>query len=82
MLYELLDGREVNPSAGLFSDGTIKLTGELASQKYPDSLRLVVYEDLSTNTVYRFLTNYFKLEALVISELYRERWQTKRKMIR
>lgn len=75
MLYEVIDSREVDQSAGLFSDETIKLTGPLTSQKYPDSLRLVVYEDFSTNIVYRFLTNNFKLEVLTIAELYRERWQ-------
>lgn len=75
MLYEVIDSREVDQSAGLFSDETIKLTGPLTSQKYPDSLRLVVYEDFRTNTVYRFLSNNFKLEALTIAELYRERWQ-------
>lgn len=75
MLYEVLDSREADQSAGLFSDETIKLTGPLTSKKYPDSLRLVVYEDFSTNTVYRFLTNNFKLDALTIAELYRERWQ-------
>ena len=75
MLYEVIDSREVDQSAGLFSDETIKLTGPLTSQKYPDSLRLVVYEDFGTNTVYRFLSNNFKLEALTIDELYRERWQ-------
>lgn len=75
MLYEVIDSREVDQSAGLFSDETIKLIGPLTSQKYPDSLRLVVYEDFSINTVYRFLSNNFKLEALTIAELYRERWQ-------
>lgn len=75
MLYEVLDSREADQSAGLLSDETIKLTGPLTSRKYPDSLRLVVYEDFSTNTVYRFLTNNFKLDALTIAELYRERWQ-------
>ena len=75
MLYEVIDSREVDQSAGLFSDETIKLTGPLTSQKYPDSLRLVVYEDFGTNTVYRFLSNNFKLEALTIAEFYRERWQ-------
>ena len=75
MLYEVIDSREVDQSAGLFSDETIKLTGPLTSKKYPDALRLVVYEDFNTNTVYRFLTNNFKLEALNIAELYRERWQ-------
>ena len=72
---QIIDSREVDQSAGLSFDETIKLTGPLTSKKYPDALRLVVYEDFSTNTVYRFLTNNFKLEALTIAELYRERWQ-------
>lgn len=36
MLYEVIDSREVDQSAGLFSDETIKLTGPLTSKKYPD----------------------------------------------
>lgn len=60
MLYEVIDSREVDQSAGLSSDETIKLTGPLTSQKYPDSLRLVVYEDFSTNTVYRFTMQLFR----------------------
>lgn len=60
MLYEVIDSREVDQSAGLSSDETIKLTGPLTSQKYPDSLRLVVYEDFSTNTVYRFSMQLFR----------------------
>lgn len=75
MLYDVIDSREVDQSAGLLSDETIKLTGSLTSKKYSDSLILVVYEDFSTNTVYRYLSNNFRLEALTIAELYRERWQ-------
>lgn len=75
MLYEIINSREVDQSAGLFPDETIKLTGTLTSQKYPDFLRLVVYEDFSTNTVYHFLYNNFKLKALTIAELYRGKWQ-------
>lgn len=63
MLYEVLDSREVDQFTGLFSDETIKLTRSLTSKKHPDPIRLVVYEDFSTNTVYRFLTNNFKIEA-------------------
>lgn len=75
ILYDVIDSREVDQSAGLLSDETIKLTGALTSKKYPDSLRLVVYEDFSTNTVYRYLSKNFRLEALTIAGLYRERWQ-------
>ena len=75
MLYEVIDSKEVDQSVGLLSDEAIRLTVALTSKKYPDSLRLVVYENFSTNTVYRFLSNNFRLEALTIAELYRERWQ-------
>ena len=46
------------------------------TRKFPDTLRLVVYEDFESGKVYRFLTNNFVIEdPLTIAELYRERWQ-------
>lgn len=75
ILYDIIDSRKVNQSAGLLSDETIKLTGPLTSRKYPNPLRLIVYKYFDTNTVYRFLSNNSRLEALVIAELYMERWQ-------
>lgn len=48
------------------------MTGSLIFQKYPDSLKLFVYEDFNSNTVYHFLANNFSPEALTIAELYRE----------
>ena len=73
MAYEVIYSREVDANAGLISDETIRLTGYLSVRRYPDSLRLVVYEDSATAVVYRPLTNNFSLEALTIAELYRER---------
>ena len=75
MKYEVLESREIDSQDGLISDETIKLIGYYTSRKYPDNLRLVVYEDFREGTVYRFLTNNFTLEAITIAELYRERWQ-------
>ena len=55
---------------------TIRLAGYYSTRKYPDTLRLVVYEDFETGRVYRFLTNNFAIDdPLTIAELYRERWQ-------
>lgn len=51
MLYKVIYSREVDQPAGLFSDETIKLTGALPSQKYPDSLILIMYKDFNINTV-------------------------------
>ena len=76
MSYEVLESRPVDKGSGVLSDETIRLTGYYSTRKYPDTLRLVVYEDFETGKVYRFLTNNFAIEdPLAIAELYRERWQ-------
>ena len=51
MTYEILESREVDPKAGLISDETIRLTDPITAKKYPDAIRLVVYEDFSSNKV-------------------------------
>ena len=56
------------------ADETIRFAGYYSARKYPDTLRLVVYEDFETGRAYRFLTNDFAIdEPLTIAELYRER---------
>ena len=75
MLYIVTESREVDTQTGLISDETIQLTGFYTSQKYPDSLRLIVYEDFRDGKVYRFLTNDFSIDAITVAELYRERCQ-------
>lgn len=74
MKYTVFEAREVGKQTGVISDESISLTGLFTAKKYPDLLRMVVYEDFAQNVVYRFLTNDFKLEAITITELYRERW--------
>ncbi len=77
MKYEVVEEREVDQNTGLISDQSVKLTGPIVSKDYPDRMRLVIYEDytIGSNTVYRFLTNDFELPAIMIADLYRERWQ-------
>lgn len=77
MSYEVIESRgPINKGSGILSDETIGLTGYYSTQKYPDALRLVVYEDFETGKAYRFLTNNFAFEdPLTIAELYQERWQ-------
>ena len=74
MVFEVVGERSVDMHTGLISDQDIKLTGKIVSKDYPEPMRMVVYEDFATNNVYRFLTNAFSVEALTVSELYRERW--------
>ena len=41
----------------------------------PTQLRLITYLDKQTNKKYQFLTNYFKLVAKIIADIYKSRWQ-------
>ena len=76
MSYEVIESRPVNKDSGVLSDETIRLAGYYSTRKYPDTLRLVVYEDCETGRSYRFLTNNFAIDdPLTIAELYHERWQ-------
>jgi hypothetical protein len=72
---KVISSDEVDKDAGLISDQIVRLTTYKSSKSYPEEIRLVVYEDYATNTVYSFMTNDFDLPALSIAELYRERWK-------
>ncbi len=76
MVYDVIESMPVDKNSGVLSDETIRLIGYYSIKKYPDTLRLVVYEDFEAGKVYHFLTNNFSIEdPLTIAELYRERWQ-------
>lgn len=76
MSYEMIDSIPVKKGLGVLSNKTTRLIGYYSARKYPDTLRLVVYEDFETGKVYRFLSNDFVIEdPLTLAELYRERWQ-------
>jgi hypothetical protein len=65
----------VDRSTGLICDQTILLTGRETSKAYPDPLRRVGFRDPETTKRFDFLTNDFTLAALVITDLYKQRWQ-------
>ena len=71
----MVEERPVDKQTGVISDAIIRLTGQKTSRWYPETLRMVVYEDYTIGNVYRFLANDFTHSYLTIAELYRERWQ-------
>jgi hypothetical protein len=73
--YRRCGWRRVDRSAGLRSDQTIRLTGPKSSRRYPAPLRRIHYFDAEKDLRLIFLTNNFQLEALIIAQLYRARWQ-------
>ena len=58
----------------VISDSTIEFTVYKSSKDYPIPLRRVAYYDEEQNREFVFLTNDFSLPALVVAELYRNRW--------
>ena len=73
--FKRIYSHPVDKETGLRCDQTIGLTGSLAGRDYPQSLRRVKFYDEKTNKCLVFLTNNFDLPALVISKLYKSRWQ-------
>jgi hypothetical protein len=75
MRYCRLHSHPVDKATGLRSDQTVSLTGYYAAQDYPDKLRRVRFYDVEHARSLVFLTNHFGLPALVVAQLYRQRWQ-------
>jgi hypothetical protein len=75
LLFQRQYSRPVDKTIGLRCDQTIKLTGPVSSEKYPEKLRRIKYADPETGKMYVFLTNNFELGAKVIADLYKSRWQ-------
>ena len=58
----------------VLSDSVVEFTIYKSSKDYPIPLRRVVYHDEEQDREFVFLTNDFELPALVVGELYRNRW--------
>ena len=66
---------KVDKTTGLRFDQTVKLTGYKSKHRYPEKLRKIKYYDKEQDKIYYFLTNNFDLDALLITQLYKQRWQ-------
>jgi hypothetical protein len=73
--FKRLYSRHVDKTTGLKCDQTVRLTGYYAKKDYPDKIRRIKYYDEETDKTMVFLTNNFKLSALTITKLYKQRWQ-------
>ena len=72
--YYVAESRPVDENAGLRCDQTIRLNSRNGKRDYPDPLRRVSYVDPETGQALVFLTNWFALDAIVVSQIYRQRW--------
>ncbi len=73
--YRRLYSRPIEKSTGLRCDQTIILTGIDSSTQYPEHLRLVKFFDSEKKNQFSFLTNNFEIDALTVTQLYKERWK-------
>jgi len=74
--YEIVDGGDILDGAGnVLKDQSIRFTKKENKEKYPGTLRRIVYyaEELHRSFVY--YTNNFYLSAKDIALLYKYRWQ-------
>ena len=59
---------------GVLSDSIIEFTVYKSAKVYPEKLRRVMYQDEETGVIYTYLTNDLESSALVIVNLYKNRW--------
>lgn len=62
-------------ATGIICDQTISLDGNFTSQKYPEHLRRIRFNDPETSKTLVFITNQFALPSATICALYKSRWQ-------
>jgi hypothetical protein len=72
--YYVAESRPVDETAGLRCDQTIRLNSRKGRLEYPDPLRRISYVDPESGQALVFLTNWFALEAFIITQVYRRRW--------
>ncbi len=75
MDYRVIGQHKPASSNGIISDEIIELTGVKTSGYYPEKLRMIKYYDEERKKTLVFLTNNFDLEAEVIAQIYKSRWQ-------
>lgn len=75
MASKRLYSRPVDKTTGLRCDQSVRLTGFYSKKQYPELFRRVKYFDQESGKTFVFLSNNFKLDALIIAQLYKERWK-------
>lgn len=74
--YEVIEGKDLlEGTDNVLLDQEIRLTGNLTKQKYPGTLRRIVYYAPELKRTFTFLTNNFTIRAGDIALLYKQRWQ-------
>ena len=73
--FRVVKSRKVDKQTGLKCDQTIRLKLKKSAKDYPAYLRRVKYYDKENKKMLVFLSNNFDITALLIAQLYKQRWQ-------
>jgi len=73
--FKRIYSHPIDRTTGVLCDQTISLTGFYPSKGYPDKLRQIKYHYLQRDMHLVFITNNFRLQTLLITKIFKERWQ-------
>jgi hypothetical protein len=73
--FKRIHSQSVDKTTGVRSDQTGTLDGVYSRYDYPKKIRRVTFFDSESHTRFVFLTNNFRLSALEVAQLYKQRWQ-------
>jgi hypothetical protein len=74
MNYRRIYSAKVNKKKGVKCDQTIMLNNFYSVKEYPEKMRRIKFYDEETGNEFDFITNNFRLSALNIALLYKNRW--------
>jgi len=73
--FKRIYSHQVDKSLELICDQSILLKGFYSSHDYPEKIRRIKFFDSHNNRRLIFLTNNFRLPAITIANLFKQRWQ-------
>lgn len=73
--FRVIESRPIDKKTGLRCDQTIRLKLKKSAKDYPAYLRRVKFYDKENNQRLVFISNNFEISALLIAQLYKQRWQ-------
>jgi hypothetical protein len=73
--YKVIENQQVPQNSNILSDQIIEFTGYKARKECPLRLRRIEYVNEDDGEIRELITNHFDLEAIAITEIYKERWQ-------
>jgi len=74
-IFRILGHERAVHGKGVLADETVAFALPEAQESYPNDIRLVTYYDDEHDEMYQFLTDEFRLSALNIALVYKNRWQ-------